>query len=194
MCALTSMNAVSGKNLTSRVLPDEVACWCEPRHRRRASHCHGQSAVLPDDNDMHLGRERPRKPARDRDRGVAEGVAHAPDCSFTAADSRAECDTGGTERRPLTLHRTRRLRRTSLNLSRPAVEWASLRTHLSTACGKGNTAPVSVFPLSTRCSGRKWRNQGDGIKEPEGLRNSARLHRARRRARRTGPDAERKVL
>jgi hypothetical protein len=31
------------------------------KHRRRTSQCHGQSAVLPDDRDMHLGRERPPK-------------------------------------------------------------------------------------------------------------------------------------
>jgi hypothetical protein len=39
--------------------------------------------------------------ARDRVRGVAEGVAHAPDDSVTAPDSRADCDTGGKERRPI---------------------------------------------------------------------------------------------
>jgi hypothetical protein len=33
---------------------------------------------------------------------VAEGVAHAPVASVTAADSRADCDTGGKERRPST--------------------------------------------------------------------------------------------
>lgn len=31
---------------------------------------------------------------------MAEGVAHAPDDSVTARDSRADCDTGGEERRP----------------------------------------------------------------------------------------------
>jgi hypothetical protein len=40
-------------------------------------------------------------PARDRHRGVAEGLAHAPDASGTAADSRADCDTGGKQRRPI---------------------------------------------------------------------------------------------
>jgi hypothetical protein len=33
--------------------------------------------------------------------GVAEGVAHAPDASVTAPDSRADCDTGVKERRPI---------------------------------------------------------------------------------------------
>jgi hypothetical protein len=43
----------------------------------------------------------PRTEARDRDRGEAKGVAHAPDVSVSAADSRADRDTGGTERRPV---------------------------------------------------------------------------------------------
>ena len=52
------------------------------RHARRTRRCHGSSAVLPDDGDTHPGRERPpRIEARDRVRGVAEGVAHAPDIS-----------------------------------------------------------------------------------------------------------------
>jgi hypothetical protein len=60
-----------------------------------------QSAVLPDDSDMHLGRERPLPAeAWGRDRGVAEGVAHAPDDSATAPGG-ADCDTGGKERRPI---------------------------------------------------------------------------------------------
>ena len=51
---------------------------------------------------MHLGRERPPPTGPwGEEGGMAEGVAHAPDASFAAADSRADCDTGGTERRPL---------------------------------------------------------------------------------------------
>jgi len=42
----------------------------------------------------------PENPSPDRDRGVAEGVAHAPDASFIAGDSRAHSDTGGRKRRP----------------------------------------------------------------------------------------------
>jgi hypothetical protein len=54
--------------------------WTPRRHRRRTQRWQGQSAVLPDERDMHLGRERPpRAEARGRVRGVAEGVAHAPD-------------------------------------------------------------------------------------------------------------------
>ena len=96
------MNAVSGENLTGVFSSMKSMRAMSPRHRRRTPQCHGRSAVLPDDSDMHLGRERPPKTqARDRDRGVAEGVAHAPDASVTAADSRADCDTGGKERRPI---------------------------------------------------------------------------------------------
>jgi hypothetical protein len=36
----------------------------------------------------------PENPSRDRVRGVAEGVAHAPDDRFTAVDRRAHCDDG----------------------------------------------------------------------------------------------------
>jgi hypothetical protein len=32
---------------------------------------------------------------------MAEGVAHAPDDSVTAFGSRADCDTGGKQRRPI---------------------------------------------------------------------------------------------
>ena len=53
------------------------------RHARLTRRCHGPSAVLPDDSDTHPGRERPPQiEARDRVRGVAEGVAHAPDVSL----------------------------------------------------------------------------------------------------------------
>ena len=36
-----------------------------------------------------------------RQGGMAEGVAHAPDASFAFADSCADCETGGTKRRPM---------------------------------------------------------------------------------------------
>jgi hypothetical protein len=60
-CALTNMNARSGENLTGRVLPNEVNAGASQDTCGAASRCHGQSAVLPDDGDMHLGRERPPK-------------------------------------------------------------------------------------------------------------------------------------
>ena len=101
-CAFTNMNAVSGENLTHLCLLMKSVSGHHAPHRRRSPQCHGRSAVLPDDGDMHLGRERPpQAEAWDHDRGVAEGVAHAPDASFTAANGRTDCYTGGTERRPL---------------------------------------------------------------------------------------------
>ena len=60
-CAFTYMNAVSGKNLTGVFSSMEVDAGVRTRHRRRTRRCHGRSAVLPDDSDMHLGRERPPK-------------------------------------------------------------------------------------------------------------------------------------
>jgi hypothetical protein len=93
---------------------------------------------------------------------MAEGVAHAPDVSCAVADSRTDCDTGGTKRRPLTPHRTCRLRTTLQNPSHPALEWTWPALASQERAGRGNTAPVSVFPLSFRRLGWKWCNQGMG--------------------------------
>ena len=95
--------------------------------------------------------------ARDRDRGVAEGVAHAPDASVTAADSRADCDTGGTERRPVQRsevahckeHRRTNAPRNSRRHGRAVGGEQSP--------GRGNTAPGSVFPPCGRTFIRKLR-------------------------------------
>ena len=90
-----------------RVPADEVHVVVQARHRRRTRRCYGRSAVLPDDSDMHHGRERPPLFKHlNLDRRVAEGVAHAPDVSLTAADGRANCDAGGTERRPLSCRKS----------------------------------------------------------------------------------------
>jgi hypothetical protein len=88
------------------------------------------------------------------------GGRSRPRCPLTAADSRADCDTGGTERRPLSPHPTadceghrgiRRAQRLSgLRRARAGQQRAE----------RGNTAPASVFPLSSRRSGWNWRNQG----------------------------------
>jgi hypothetical protein len=130
-----------------RVVVDEVDAGATPGHRRRTPQCHRQSAFLPDDSDMHLGRERPpENPSRDRDRGVAEGVAHAPDASVTTADSRADFDTDGEERRPFNAsegadyqeHRGS----SAGQVGRPARE-LSRRTARGT---QGTTAPASVVP------------------------------------------------
>ena len=74
----------------------------------------------------HLGREDPpQNQARDRDRGVGEGVAHAPDASITAADGRPECDVGGRSAArwsPTKSHTARNIAestRLALTLTRP---------------------------------------------------------------------------
>ena len=71
------------------------------RHSRLTRRCHGSSAVLPDDGDTHPGVSDPTDRDPGPGSGVAEGVAHAPDAYFAAADSRAHFDAGGTERRPV---------------------------------------------------------------------------------------------
>jgi hypothetical protein len=78
---------------------------------------------------------------------VAEGVAHAPDASFTAANSRVDCDTGGKERRSLRrseiahCQEHRRIDAPPDQID-PAARWMA-----SSASKRGNTAPESVFPL-----------------------------------------------
>ena len=74
------------------------------RPSNHAAHSTGSRtrAVPPDERDMHLGVSDPLpNRARDRVRGVAEGVAHAPDASVAAADNCADCETGGKQRRPI---------------------------------------------------------------------------------------------
>jgi hypothetical protein len=96
---------------------------------------------------MHLGRERPHpNRARDRVRGVAEGVAHAPDVSFTASDSRADCDTGGTKRRPL--HRSEIAQSQGHQPIDLAVKDVHATARLTESCAprRGNIAPESAFP------------------------------------------------
>ena len=97
------MNASSGQNLSAVRTAHVNAARTRVESCGALDECHGHGAVPPDERDMHLGRERPPKTGpRDRDRGVAEGVAHAPDASVTAADSRADCDTGGKSAARLT--------------------------------------------------------------------------------------------
>jgi hypothetical protein len=101
-CAFTYMNAIFRKNLTDALAVDanhvdtasdtsgalgdgrDRAGFC----RTTATYIWGVSDTLPAE-------------AWGRDRGVAEGVAHAPDDSATAPGSGADCDTGGKERRPI---------------------------------------------------------------------------------------------
>jgi len=101
-CAFTYQNALFQKNLTdARVVnPNDVDTASDIGGG--AQRWQGQSAVLPDKSDMHLGRERPpifRAP--NLGRRVAEAVAHAPDASVTATDSRAGHDVRGKHRRAL---------------------------------------------------------------------------------------------
>jgi hypothetical protein len=58
-------------------------------------------AVRPDERYIGTGRERPPPTGPwGEEGGMAEGVAHAPDASFAAADSGVDGDAGGTVRRP----------------------------------------------------------------------------------------------
>jgi hypothetical protein len=61
-CAFTHMNAVSGENLSGVFVPMKFERVSRTTHGRRGRRCHGPSAVLPDDCDMHPGRERPPFP------------------------------------------------------------------------------------------------------------------------------------
>ena len=67
---------------------------------------------------MHLGRERPPEGrAWGRRQGAADGGRSRPSVRSLGCDSRADCDTGGTERRPLHRRRSRSLARTSTDRS-----------------------------------------------------------------------------
>jgi hypothetical protein len=101
-CAFTYMNAVSRKNLTDARAVDVNDVDTASETGGAFGDGRDRARFLPDDSDIHLGREpTPKDWARDRDRGVAEGVAHAPDASITACDSCADCDARGKHRRAL---------------------------------------------------------------------------------------------
>ena len=96
------MNASSRQNLSDALIVDENVDAHERRTGGALDGVTDTARFSPDESDMHLGRERPPPTGPGTViRGVAEGVAHAPDASVTAADSRADCDTGGKERRPI---------------------------------------------------------------------------------------------
>jgi hypothetical protein len=78
---------------------------------------------------------------------MAEGVAHAPDASFNAADSRADCDTGGVQRRPV--HRCELAEREGHRptpLSGDRVDTAARATAGHGGCG-GTLLPRLRSPL-----------------------------------------------
>ena len=101
-CAFTYMNAVSGKNLTAVFSSMEVDAGMAHDIRRRTPQCQGRSAVLPDDSDMHLGRERPPKTRPGTVIGGWQRGSLTPQMPPSLLpDSRADCDTGGKERRPI---------------------------------------------------------------------------------------------
>ena len=66
---------------------------------------------------------------------------------LTAADSRAHCDAGGTERRPVQRSEVaHRKEHRGINAPRNHVDQAT-RLATNSSPGRGNTAPASVFPL-----------------------------------------------
>jgi hypothetical protein len=92
--------------------------------------------------------------------GVAEGVAHAPDASATAADNRAHCETGGTERRPVHRNEVAHCKEhRQINAADNDVDQAA-QLSTNSSPGGGNTAPASVFPPSWRTFIRKLRILG----------------------------------
>jgi hypothetical protein len=58
-CAFTYMNAFFRKNLTDALAVDANHVDTRVQHERRTRRSQGQSAILPDDSDIDLGRERP---------------------------------------------------------------------------------------------------------------------------------------
>jgi hypothetical protein len=146
--AFTYMNAVSRKNLTGALAVDA----------NDVDTAGDTGRALDDGRDRARFRRRratciwgvsdPENRVRDRNRGVAEGVAHAPDGSVTAADSRAD------------RHRRRR--------APPAAPHRHTRAGQQRA-GRGDTAPVSVFPPLFLSLKSEWRSQEGETKVCEGL-------------------------
>jgi hypothetical protein len=97
----------------------------------------------------HVGRERPpRIEARDRVRGVAEGVAHALDAYFAATDSRAHSDAGGTERRPVQHSEVaHRKQHRGINAPRKHVDQVT-RLATSSSPVRGTLLPRLCSPLA----------------------------------------------
>jgi hypothetical protein len=77
-CAFTYMNAVSRKNLTDARAVDANDVDTASENRRRIRRWQEQSAVLPDDSDIHLGRERPLRAGRGAKKGAAKWGSLTP--------------------------------------------------------------------------------------------------------------------
>jgi len=146
-CAFTYMNAVFRKNLTEALAvgangvddtSDTAGALNDDTDRARSCRTTGT---------CFWGVSDPENWARDRVRGVEEGVAHAPDNSSTAADRRAHGDTGGTKRRPL--HRSE----IAHSQGHRPIELAANHVRATSRLDdelrdeRGNTAPASVFSL-----------------------------------------------
>jgi hypothetical protein len=138
------------------------------RIMRRTRRLSKTGAVRPDERDIRLGRERPPPSGPwGEEGGMAGGVAHAPDASFTIADSRPDCDTGGTERRQLTASNQHIAKDIAGSVSR-AFKLTSPRRRRSVARGEGeHCSHVCVPPRS----GRDWRATGGETEVSEGPRS-----------------------
>src|SRR5918993_3051443 len=90
-CAFTYMNAVSRKNLTDGCAVDANGRRHCTRQRLRTQRSQRQSAVRPDEREMHLGRERPPAGrAWGEEGGSQMGVAHALLAALLGCDSGAD--------------------------------------------------------------------------------------------------------
>jgi hypothetical protein len=100
-CALTNMNAVSGENLTSRVLIDEVDTGVSQDTGGALRSVTDRARFCWTTETCIWGVSDPKTARGTMIGGWQRGSPHAPDTSFAATVSRADCDTRGTERRPV---------------------------------------------------------------------------------------------
>jgi hypothetical protein len=137
------MNAVSGKNLTGVFsLMESIGVW--PHDIGGALRSVTDEARFCRTNATRIWgvSDPPFFRAANLDSGVAEGVAHAPDASLTAADSRADSYMGGKQRRPLNRSKVARWQghRRGVVLVIASTEPRAERA--SSVPERGNTAPA----------------------------------------------------
>jgi len=82
------MNASSGQNLSDALMANENVTCARVQPRSALDGVTDRARLRRTNVTCIWGVSDPRNWARDRDRRVAEGVAHAPDASVTAADGR----------------------------------------------------------------------------------------------------------